>query len=173
MIDETRTLWINKWLRLADRASDIYLDKKLSPLGMNESKFAVFVYIARYESATQGEVADITLYDKSTITRIVNSLEKDGLVRRVVDMQDKRFLRLYLTDKGKEIVPEVLAVVSEWNRLLMRDFEGQEEEIEDLLFAIAKTTRQYASGASDEEIARWEGLVRWKHLDDPKPAEKS
>jgi DNA-binding MarR family transcriptional regulator len=47
---------------------------------------------------------------KSTITRLVDQLEEDGLVRRTSDAEDRRALRVVLTDTGADLLERARAL---------------------------------------------------------------
>ncbi|MEW5785942.1 MAG: MarR family transcriptional regulator [Bacillota bacterium] len=45
-----------------------------------------------------------------TVTQLVNGLEKNGYVERTIDADDRRVVRVSLTDKGEAVLKEVAAV---------------------------------------------------------------
>ena len=51
-------------------------------------------------------MADMIGKNKSTILRLINSLETKGLVRRVVDFKDRRKNYLMVTKKGEKIIKQ-------------------------------------------------------------------
>ena len=64
------------------------------------------------EGLTQAEIADHTIRDKPTITRMIDVMEKHGLLVRKNDHNDRRAYKIYLTNSGrqlKERLPEVVA----------------------------------------------------------------
>ncbi|MFB6458003.1 MarR family winged helix-turn-helix transcriptional regulator [Chitinophaga sp. Hz27] len=77
-------------------------------------------FILRYlwserDGCRQQELADKTDKDKASLTKLVDNLEKRGLVTRTADGEDRRSKRVWLTPHGrqlKEIVyPLALSVV--------------------------------------------------------------
>ena len=56
------------------------------------------------------EISELISKDKSTVTSLVNKLEKIGYVRKVACENDKRIVFLELEDKAEEIVETVLQV---------------------------------------------------------------
>lgn len=55
------------------------------------------------EGIHQNTLAKGTFKDRHTITRILNLLEKKGLIKRVPDSDDKRRINIYLTAEGKAL----------------------------------------------------------------------
>jgi DNA-binding MarR family transcriptional regulator len=47
--------------------------------------------------------------DSSTMTGLLDRMERDGLVTRTADAADRRTLRIFLTDEGKRIQEPVIA----------------------------------------------------------------
>jgi DNA-binding MarR family transcriptional regulator len=62
--------------------------------------------LVQLEDAPEGrrmnELADQILYSKSGLTRVVDRMEKAGLVRRVRPENDRRSIFVSLTDEGRE-----------------------------------------------------------------------
>jgi MarR family transcriptional regulator for hemolysin len=58
------------------------------------------------EEVIQRDMAEMIGKDKSTILRLIDSLETKGLVRRAVDTKDRRKNYLMVTKKGEEIIKQ-------------------------------------------------------------------
>ena len=54
----------------------------------------------------QTELAICTNRNRANVTRIIDILEREGIVERRDDNADRRVFRIYLTDKGKSIKEE-------------------------------------------------------------------
>ncbi|SHL46838.1 transcriptional regulator, MarR family [Chitinophaga jiangningensis] len=68
------------------------------------------------DGCRQQELADKTDKDKASLTKLVDNLEKRGLVRRSMDGEDRRSKRVWLTPVGKDlkeiVYPLALQVVA-------------------------------------------------------------
>lgn len=51
----------------------------------------------------QRQIAEIAYKDRPNITRLINILEKKGLVKRVEDVQKRKVFKIVITKKGVEI----------------------------------------------------------------------
>ncbi len=58
------------------------------------------------EEVIQKDMADLIGKDKSTILRLIDSLESKELVRRVADTKDKRKNYLMVTKKGEALIKQ-------------------------------------------------------------------
>ncbi len=81
----------------------------------------------RNDGLSQNEIADTTLKDAPTVTRIIDLLVKKKLVTRVVDNGDRRRFNILLTKAGKQKVEEVTPIVMEmrkkgWESLTDEDY---------------------------------------------------
>ena len=72
--------------------------------GVSAGKYFVLRMLAQQDGISQGEVWHRFDVDPSRITRLANSLEKEGLVRRERDPKDNRVVRMYLTQEGHRMI---------------------------------------------------------------------
>jgi len=72
------------------------------------SQFAVLEALYHLGPMTQGEVSVKVLKSGSNMTTVIDNLERDGLVRRERDEQDRRVIHVHLTDKGHGKIEAVL-----------------------------------------------------------------
>lgn len=78
------------------------------------------------EGRSQDELARLRGYDKTLIAKSVVKLEEEGLISRVVDMDDKRVKRLYLTKTGRSLCPVIERIGFDINQSLIRNFADDE-----------------------------------------------
>lgn len=51
-----------------------------------------------------GRLADLTLHKQPTLTKVIDRLEEDGLVKRQAATGDRRQTLVFITDKGRDMV---------------------------------------------------------------------
>ena len=104
-------------------------------------QFAVMEALYFKGRLSTGEVMEKILTTSGNIPVIVKNLEKDGFITREQDESDKRRFILDLTDKGKdlmdEIVPENLKFMDELISL------WDDDEKEELIILMNKFRRKY------------------------------
>jgi len=82
------------------------------------------------EGIHQSALAERAAKDRHNITRILNLLGKNGLIRRTPDGKDNRRLNVYLTEEGKGLKQKLIPIVIDY---LQKCFEGlTQEEVQDL-----------------------------------------
>jgi MarR family 2-MHQ and catechol resistance regulon transcriptional repressor len=71
------------------------------------SQFAVLEALYHLGPMTAGEVSQKILKSGSNLTTVIDNLERDGLVRRERDVNDRRVIHLHLTGAGSSKLEEV------------------------------------------------------------------
>lgn len=70
-------------------------------LYMSETEAHALLYIERNPGITAKRIAEIMYRTKSTISLVINFLDKNGLIIQEVNPENRRERNLYLTDKGR------------------------------------------------------------------------
>jgi DNA-binding MarR family transcriptional regulator len=85
-------------------------DRPYNKLGMSLSEVDVLAALARSEAGLNcSEIAETTLITKGGITGILDRLEARGFVQRLPSREDRRSIRIQLTEKGVEFCRELFA----------------------------------------------------------------
>jgi DNA-binding MarR family transcriptional regulator len=83
-------------------------------------EWAVLVHLWHADGQPQQHLADTLHKDKTTMTRLINGLEKQNLVARVPDQADRRQKLIYLTAQGRalegDVIPLAVGVLGEAQR---------------------------------------------------------
>ena len=74
------------------------------------------------------EIAEELRLENSTISGVLERMEKKGLIKRKVSKEDRRFVEIILTDKGNDLEEPILETVEEVNRIVLKDMGQQEQE---------------------------------------------
>ncbi len=85
--------------------------------------------------------------ESSRVTRLLQSLEKEGFLLRKRDTEDHRFFHLYSTEKGREYLCERTALVNEEFHERIKDLGPAEvEELNRMLRIVAEGVRMQNRG---------------------------
>jgi MarR family transcriptional regulator, multiple antibiotic resistance protein MarR len=110
------------------------IDQKLAPLDISHAQWIVVMLLGDGAAATAAELCKILVYDPGAMTRLLDRLEKKGVLRRTRTGGDRRTVRLKLTAAGKRLYPRILeALVEEFNRLLRGFTKREVRQLQDLL----------------------------------------
>ena len=76
--------------------------------GLTPAQFGVLEALYNKGDLRIGEIIEKILTTSGNITVVIKNLEKEGLVKKALDPEDKRSAIISLTDKGKEVVEDIL-----------------------------------------------------------------
>jgi DNA-binding MarR family transcriptional regulator len=83
---------------------------RLAPLGLEPREFALLRSVAAHEGASQQAIGEKLGIPPSRMVAIVDTLEGRSLVERRASPNDRRAHALYLTNAGKQLLAEAVAV---------------------------------------------------------------
>lgn len=106
-----------------------FLLRNLKPYGVTPEQWGIIVTLGEERGYTQKEIANHLEKDQTTIVRMIVSMEKKGLVKRVDHPQDKRSQLLFLTEKGTALKKTIVPVVQEIHMQMTERLTAEEEEI--------------------------------------------
>lgn len=118
-----------KWLSVADRFYKIYLDKQLAPFGINSSHYMFLIKICDSPGILQDSLMDMFYVHPSNIVRTIAALEKQGMITRSPNDQDKRTWKLFPTDRALSISEEIRTVCQDTETLLLQGLSDAEKNI--------------------------------------------
>lgn len=91
-------------------------------------QFSLLMQLSSKNNQSQSQIAEATSKDKVSVTKIINSLEKRNLVKRIIDNGDKRIKRISLTSKAKRILPRLTKSAEETIDLALQNMNYEELE---------------------------------------------
>lgn len=95
------------------------LEHELAPLGITAPQAIVLFQLAHGDASHAAEFCRILQYDPGAMTRLLDRLERKGFVRRARSAQNRRLVRIELTDAGRAAVPRVgRSAIGVFNRFL-------------------------------------------------------
>ncbi|UOE96523.1 MarR family transcriptional regulator [Alkalihalobacillus sp. LMS39] len=101
----------------------------LSQFPITPPQFVALQWLNEQGDMTIGELSNKMYLACSTTTDLIDRMEKNELVERVKDLQDRRVVRIHLLDKGKTIIEEVIKKRQEYLHGVLVNFSVEEVEI--------------------------------------------
>lgn len=99
--------WVGFHLRLAQTASFQAFVQEARAVDLSPGRFATLMLIGRNPGISQTALAAANGRDKSTLTPILEDLERRGLIVREKMKTDRRSYQLSLTDAGKKMLDQL------------------------------------------------------------------
>lgn len=120
---------IGKYIAQAYRMNGKLASKAFSKFGIGSGQYVFLIHLYSNDGINQECISSNLNIDKGTTARALKRLEELGYIIRVVDDEDKRAYRVFLTDKAKYIEKEFFEILAEGNRVLTKDFTEEEKAL--------------------------------------------
>ena len=113
---------INRLARLSFR----WTEERFQPLGLSTGQVPVIYALKDGASLTQKELARLVRIEQPTMAQLLSRMERDGLVRRTDNPDDKRSSLISLTPLALRKLPLARAILSEGNKEALKGFTDRE-----------------------------------------------
>jgi DNA-binding MarR family transcriptional regulator len=126
------------WQTVANRYNQL-----VTEFGITQSIGYLLINIDE-EGTTVSQAAALLGLKSTSLSRMLNQLEKTGLIYRESNQGDKRSVKIYLTDMGKEKRQLAKNVVKEFNNYLNAHISDADKQyLTDMLKKINQLTINY------------------------------
>lgn len=88
----------------------------------------ILFLLKRKDMRTMSELGEVFDIDNSAVTRLVDRLEKNGIVERRPAPGDRRAFRIHVTPKGLESLEKAKKIIMGVNEELKKGFTPEEVE---------------------------------------------
>ncbi len=85
------------------------LDRELAPLDITGAQYVILANLATGQADSTTSLCNVVSYDPGAMTRMLDRLEKKGLVSRCRCPHDRRKVKLELTAEGAAVYPQLVA----------------------------------------------------------------
>lgn len=101
------------WLGRTSKAIDLFIADSFSKKGISLTKAQLILLrrLVMHQGIPQNNLAYITNRDKTSLTRLIQTMEKKGMVKREPDKDDKRVNLVYITKYGQETLEKAFPVI--------------------------------------------------------------
>jgi DNA-binding MarR family transcriptional regulator len=118
-------LMLNRAMRKCKQVLMTYLNE----LNITPEQAAIIRHLGEIEGISQKDLATRVDKDQTNITRILDQLERKGMIRRELNSEDRRSYFTFLTDKGRLIDESLKPIEEEVMKLALRDFSDEEKKL--------------------------------------------
>lgn len=119
---------IGRLMSILHRQAQIYINHTLKDYNITSAEHSFLMYLWKNDGASQDEMSVYLYIDKAATTRAIKSLEEKGYVKRNKDNIDKRFNRVFLSDKAKLHMNDIVKRISKWSEFLTEDLDENSKE---------------------------------------------
>lgn len=123
------TQCINYLLTTSQHAVSQYLSSKLSEYDITPSQYGVLNCLWEKEYTTPKKISETLCIENSTISGILDRMQKKKLIDRVINKDDKREVKVFLTQKGILLKEPLSQIINDVNRVVLKDFSEEQINI--------------------------------------------
>ena len=143
------------YLNLLCSADDLYRAREamLAKHELSSGRFMVLIQLLnkaenRPQPCTPAELAEMAGVTRATMTGLIDTLERDGLVKREPDPDDRRMMFVHLTPAGQALLARVLPPYFQQMAAFLRPLsEPERKTLVKLLAKIVQGSRAAVSAA--------------------------
>jgi DNA-binding MarR family transcriptional regulator len=111
--------------RAGTRIATAFSDE-VRPLGATLQMWRVLAALRERDGRRMGDLSDTTSIEVSTLTRLVDNMEKKGLVARRRDAGDARAVLLHATPAGRRLTQRILPIAERYEAVALAGFSAGE-----------------------------------------------
>ena len=100
--------------------------EEVRPLGASLQMWRVLAALRARDGRRMGDLAVTTSIELSTLTRLVDGMERKGLVARRRDGRDARVVTLHSTAPGKRMTQKILPIAERYETVALEGFSEAE-----------------------------------------------
>lgn len=118
-----------KNINIISRCATAYRDEQLNEYGLTGNQAPYVSVICSLPGITPKEISRKMHVNKSTVTRVLDKLEKNTFIKQKRSSIDKRTVEVFPTDRANDIYPIVQDTYKKWRELLTVNLSTHELEI--------------------------------------------
>jgi DNA-binding MarR family transcriptional regulator len=103
--------------------------EEMRPLGASLQIWRVLAALREKDGRRMGDLSRTTSIEVSTLTRLVDNMEKEGLVERRRDREDARAVALHVTAVGKRLTKRILPIAERYEAVALNGFTAAEADV--------------------------------------------
>ena len=122
-----------------------FLNNRLKAYKLKGSMFLMLLFLDKNPGSSQDSLVDFIGIDKSGIARKCRKMDDLGYITREQDENNRRQYNLFLTDAGRELLPVIRELLSEWSDGITdgMDIREKKELIRLLEMMVDNAVRKY------------------------------
>ena len=114
------------FVSIIHRTRIVHLNNEMKDLEITAGQVPFLIHLSHKEGITQDDLAVHLHIDKGTVARALKKLEDNGFIYREINPQNRRKYLLFLTEKGRQIVPKIYDIDKEWENSVCSNFSDTE-----------------------------------------------
>jgi DNA-binding MarR family transcriptional regulator len=139
-------------VRNAHKALSRGLARELAERGIMFKHYSYLRSLFEEDGVTQAELSERTGMERATVTVVLDTMERQGLVKRVRSPDDRRKIHVFLTPKGRRLRAPLLEAVANVHRIALAGISPA--ELERLRKTLEKLRTNMERGETERAVKR-------------------
>ena len=118
---------LHKVLRKFFKTHRSLLDKEFYKIGLTKGQPKVLDFLVMNNGCIQRDIAESCNIEPATVTSLLSNMEKNGLIYRSQNNENRRILNVFLTEKGIEAQKQVSKIFGAMDELCFKGFSEKEK----------------------------------------------
>lgn len=127
-LDEKLSLKLFVVLTRALAAVRKSIEKEIRTYGLNPTEFAVLELLYNKGEQSAQKIGEKVLIASSSITYVVDKLEKKELILRTPFSEDRRIINVSITEEGRQMMDEIFPIHTKGVRRILEGLDTKEKE---------------------------------------------
>ena len=146
--------------RVGVRMGELF-SRRLENYGVTLPMYRVMAALWEQGDRRLGELGEITSIELSTLSRLVGSMARKGLVSRMRPDANARTVKINLTLKGRRLVEKLIPIASSHEEAGLRSFQPEQiAQLKGDLVKVYENLAEYDQELSDKSSGRKKTVAR-------------
>ncbi|RYE32322.1 MAG: MarR family transcriptional regulator [Hyphomicrobiales bacterium] len=133
-------------LAAVNRKLRTLVDERARNMGLTLSRARLLMELAREDGPIQSDLAGLLDIEQPTLVRLLDGLERNGMIERRAVEGDRRARRVFLTETARAQAQDILDFLTELRAGILHGIAPA--ELEAALDVLRRTSRNIAAGRS-------------------------
>lgn len=110
------------------RSTQAYTNEILKEFGLTSGSYPFLLTLCSNDGINQNQISRELDIDKAMSAREIKKLIRLDYVKKEMDQEDARACKLYLTEKGRSLIPRICGMMNSWNDTITRGLDEREKK---------------------------------------------
>jgi DNA-binding MarR family transcriptional regulator len=111
--------------RVTARTNQLWV-RQLRDHGLTIGRWQVLNVLSTYDGSRIGTIADLSGGEQAAVSRVIDQMERDELVKRRPSLNDSRAVEVWITPRGRELTAELMPYAEAFVERMLRTLKDDE-----------------------------------------------
>lgn len=111
--------------RVSARSNQLWV-RQLREHGLTIGRWQVLSVLSRFDGSRIGTIADLSGGEQPAVSRVIDQMERDGLVRRRPSLHDNRAVEVWITAQGRKVFDALMPHAEAFVERMVRTLDEAE-----------------------------------------------